>query len=61
MCIFSLLCLIMSMSGWSENVENEQAEWMWTIPEYLDRIRLFFFLHCFSISRNTLLCVFVLY
>ena len=27
-------------------MENEQAEWMWTIPEYLDRIRFCF---CFSI------------
>ena len=28
-------------------MENEQAEWMWTIPEYLDRIRFYFCLHCF--------------
>ena len=41
MCIFSLLCLIMSMMG-GVNVENEQAEWMWTIPEYLDGIRFIF-------------------
>ena len=35
-CAFSLLCLILYMSGWSE-VENEQrserAEWMWRISD----------------------------
>ena len=48
MCIFSLLCLILYMSGWSD-VENERAEWMCRISDediYIKKI---------------LLCVFVLY
>ena len=24
------------------DVENERAEWMWTIPEYLERISFYF-------------------
>ena len=41
-CAFSLLCLILYMSGWSEvkwrmssgvDVKNERAEWMWRISD----------------------------
>ena len=42
-------------------MENEQAEQMWTIPENRDRIRFYFVYIVFLFSRNTLLCVFVLY
>ena len=57
-CAFSLLCLILYMSGWSEvdneqrNVENEQAEWMWRISDEDIYLRL---------AKKILLCVFVLY
>ena len=57
-CAFSLLCLILYMSGWSE-VENEQrsgcgerAEWMWRISVEDIYLRL---------AEKILLCVFVLY
>ena len=34
------------------NVENERAEWMWTIPAYLERI-----MFCIFFLKYTLLCM----
>ena len=62
-CAFSLLCLILYMSGWSEveneqrsgYVENERAEWMWRISDEDIYLRLakkkyfYVFLFCIDI------------
>ena len=51
-CAFSLLCLILYMSGWSEvggvDVENERTEWMWRISDEDIYLRL--------AKKNTFMC-----